>query len=316
MNFGSGRCIAAILTVFSLSACLGGGGSPSPVPSPRGADELTLPENGTLSFDGEAVVVTYSVEERNGGDWDTYDPISSEVESTVRLTTSNSKIVGASFEAPSLSASPSTPNSLGRLGNVAVVALSTFRETGTEKIGAMIIDRTNPNQRFKYQTFGVWYYDPEPDEAGGHVGAHTYGEPTSTNNVPSSETATYSGASTGFALTAVDTAADKGFYVTSQIDVTTDFRTATITSSNTHVRDLDTLVAGPRDTLDFTGTGNVTGAGFKADINGMEIINGKAYGHFYGPNAEEVGGTFGAELMGGDLFDGNGFYVGSFGAAQ
>ena len=60
----------------------------------------------------------------------------------------------------------------------------------------------------------------------------------------------------------------------------------------------------------FTGTGNVTGAGFEATINGMEITNGKAYGHFFGPNAEEVGGTFGAELMG------NGFYVGSFGAAQ
>ena len=295
----SARCIASILTFFSLSACLGGGGSPSPVSSPRGADELTLPENGTVSFDGEAVVITYSIEANGQA---TLGEISSEVESTLSLTTSNNKIVGAAFEAPGSSVSLSTPNSLGRLGNVAVVALTNSDDTA----GALIIDRPNQNQRFKYLTFGAW--STEPGTAGpGSFSAGVYGEPASTNNVPTSGTATYSGASAGGGWDS-----GTGYYATtSEISVTTDFRTATITSSNTHAINVDTEeIIGATPALDFSGTGNVTGAGFKADINVDNIIaNGKAYGHFFGPNAEEVGGTFTADLD-------DGFYGGSFGAAQ
>ena len=313
MNFSSGRCIAALLTFFSLSACGGGGGSSTPTPSPT-PDELPLPENGngTVSIDGAAVVITFSV---NASDQVTQRVISGEVESTHKLTSANNNIVGAEFEATGSSVSldrPDPDRRFNRLGNVALVRVTTADEVDD----AIIIDRKAANQRFKYQTFGVWLMGAEPRRAGpGSFGAGTYGEPTSTNNVPSSGTATYSGASIGggtYSGASIGEGwAEEGYYATtSEISVTTDFRTARITSSNTHGQNLDTdeITAVPE--LNFSGTANVTGAGFEATINGVEITNGKAYGHFYGPNAEEVGGTFGAELMG------NGFYVGSFGAAQ
>ena len=256
-----------------------------------------------MSIDGEAVVITFSVD---ASDQVTQRVISGEVESTHKLTSANNNIVGAEFESTGSSVSLDRPDPDGsrrRLGNVALVGVTTADEIDD----ALIIDREAANQRFKYQTFGVWLMGAEPGRAGsGSFGAGVYGEPTSTNNVPSSGTATYSGASIGGGWDD-----DETYYATtSEISVTTDFRTATITSSNTHRQNLanDVIAAVPE--LNFSGTGNVTGAGFNADINGMEITNGKAYGHFYGPNAEEVGGTFGAELMG------NGFYVGSFGAAQ
>ena len=299
MNFRSGRCIASILTFFSLSACSGGGGSSTPTPRP---DELPLPENGngTVSIDGAAVVITFSVD---ASDQVTQRVISGEVESTHKLTSANNNIVGAEFEATGSSVSLDRPDGRRRLGNVALVGVTTTDEIDD----ALIIDREAANQRFKYQTFGAWLMGAEPGRAGpGSFGAGTYGEPTSTNNVPSSGTATYSGASIGGGWDV-----DERYYATtSEISVTTDFRTAMITSSNTHGQNLDTDEIAAVPELNFSGTGNVTGAGFEATINGVEITNGKAYGHFYGPNAEEVGGTFGAELMG------NGFYVGSFGAAQ
>ena len=304
MNFVSGRCIASILTFFSLSACLGGGGSstPTPTPNPR-PDELPLPEipeNGTVSFDGEAVVSTFSTD-ANGQV--TPRVISSEVESTLKLTSSNNNIVRAEFEALGSSVSLDTPDSRSRLGNVALVTLANADDnTG----GAWIIDREAANQRFKYQTFGAWLTVPESGRAGsGSLGAGVYGEPTSTSNVPSSGTATYSGASIGGGWDS-----EAGYFgTTSEISVTTDFRTATITSSNTHELALDDDIVTVVPGLNFTGTGNVTGAGFEVTINGESITNGKAYGHFFGPNAEEAGGTFTADFL-------DGFYGGSFGAAQ
>ena len=63
--------------------------------------------------------------------------------------------------------------------------------------------------------------------------------------------------------------------------------------------------------LDFTGSGPVSGSVFKAsvDANFSVPVSGSADGQFYGPSAQEVGGTFG--LDGSDLT-----YIGSFGAKQ
>ena len=299
MIFNSGRCIAAMLAILLLGACLGGGGSPSPSPSPSpdGSDELTLPENGTANFDGIAVVVPFSID---ASDEVTLGTITSEVDSTVSLTTSNNEIVKAVFEATGTSVSADVPDSRGRLGNVDVVGLTTAEENED----ALIIEPSK--QGFKYQTFGVWLNIPDSAPGTGSAGAGVYGEPTETTNMPSSGTATYSGASIG-----ISSVPDEGEFATaSQIEVTTDFRTATITSSNTHRLNLDTDVIGAVPEWNFSGTGNVTGAGFKADINGMEITNGTANGHFFGPNAEEVGGTFSG------VFQVGGGYIGSFGAAK
>jgi len=63
--------------------------------------------------------------------------------------------------------------------------------------------------------------------------------------------------------------------------------------------------------LDFSGTGNVSGNTFTADVSGSGAgagINGTANGVFYGPDAEEVGGTFSTQGTGGVS------YIGAYGA--
>jgi hypothetical protein len=49
--------------------------------------------------------------------------------------------------------------------------------------------------------------------------------------------------------------------------------------------------------LDFNGTGSVNGATFSAPISGT-VVNGNAKGTFYGPTAQEIGGTFSSSAGG------------------
>ena len=60
--------------------------------------------------------------------------------------------------------------------------------------------------------------------------------------------------------------------------------------------------------LDFNGGGPVSGTGFSASVS-ASTTSGTANGQFYGPTAQEVGGTFG--LTGGATT-----YIGSFGARK
>ena len=57
--------------------------------------------------------------------------------------------------------------------------------------------------------------------------------------------------------------------------------------------------------LDYSGEGSVSGSSFAANISGP-ATSGTANGVFYGPNANEVGGTFSATGAGIS-------HVGSFG---
>ena len=327
MNFSSGRCIAALLTFFSLSACGGGGGggSPSPVQSP--GRDVTLPQNGTVSFDGQAITGEYlrvagSNRRRLGLDL-------APGPSTVSFTTSNSEIVGVSFDYPRNSGAVglssevelSERTGINRLRNSAGdVAVVNFLEPAPSANGAYESALIIAPGRFKYQTFGVWSRDyREPVPLSGVIfypiqtqySAGSYGVQTSATNVARqrqqiSGTATYSGASIGRGYTTFGPNEDDSFTSTSQINVTTDFNTASITSSNTQLSS-----GSGASHLNFTATG---------EIRGAEVIqapirehSGWANMRFFGPNAEEVGGTFRAAY---GIPGGRGTYIGSFGAAK
>ncbi len=289
MSINTSYCIAATLSFLLLGACSSGGSGGS---SDNGSDKLTLPRNGTAELDGEAVVAEFATDPGGGV---TVNSISGPNSSTVRLTTSNSEIVGASFAAPGASVNLSEPGGDDRVRTGAVVGF----DTTDRNDGAVIVDPSR--SRFEYQTFGVWLEDRR--QATGTAGAGSYGVRTSNSSVPSSGSATYNGVSTGVARRA-----DGDAYLTaSRVNVRTNFRTATITRSGTSANNLRTGVEGTAPELDFSGTGNVSGNRFKANTSGTGI-NGSADGPFYGPSAEEVGGTFQATGSGGVA------YIGSFGA--
>lgn len=138
---------------------------------------------------------------------------------------------------------------------------------------------------FEHQTFGVWVERDYPTRL---LGVASFGNRTAAGSLPAG-TAPYNGGSLGFAAEF-----DGDWYVTvSDIRITTDFATASISSAGTEIVRASTMSAFTAPGLDFTGSGPVSGTGFSAPVTGGLGLSGDATGQFYGPGAEEVGGTFG-----------------------
>jgi len=218
-----------LLAGFTLTACGGSsGGSSSSGGNDSGGSSgssspvnpIVLPSNGTVDLDGSAVTADFSTTALGF----TVDGINDEGDSTLRLTTSGGEIVEASFTGPGSNVDFDTGDDRARTG--AVVAF----DSPDLNDGALLID---PSQsRFEYQTFGVWLEGRQ--EARGTAGAGTYGSRTPSGNIPTGRNATYNGASAGFAQLS-----DGDPYLTaSDISITTNFRTATITSSGTQANNL------------------------------------------------------------------------------
>ena len=162
----------------------------------------------------------------------------------------------------------------------------------------------------EYQTFGWWSGVPSAT-ASRSWGAVSFGRRTEAANLPDTQ-ATYAAKSVG-----LQTDHGNAYSTTSDISISTaDYTNVTISSTNTMRAEImpdgnsgpETRAVG----LDFTGTGAVTGSGFEANISERSIVNprtGMAVGWFYGPNAEEVGGTF-------NLGWRSSHYIGAFGGKK
>ena len=166
-------------------------------------------------------------------------------------------------------------------------------------------------QGWNYQTFGVWSRNPARGNPG-RVGAISTGNFTAANNVPSTGTARFSGKSSG--LYVPDVGSYTGIMVADmRMDVNFSSRNATFATTNTlsSTNGGQTFIAVPF--LDISGNLQV--------VNGQNLMSGTVstpssgltgdiYGKFYGPNAQEVGGTFGLK--------GNGVetYIGGFGGKR
>ncbi len=294
MRIKSGFGAVAILSILALSACGGGGGSDSSSDSSSGsgANKLVLPQDGSVQFDGEAVTAGFST---GAGGSITINDVNAPEGSTLRLTTENDDIVAARIIAPNSRDSFDSREDDDLTRTRAAVAFdSPDRDEGT-----LLIDPSK--SRFEYQTFGVWLEGRRGPT--GVAGAGSYGSRTPTRDMPNSGRASYEGISTGVARLS-----DGNPYLTaSEVRVTTDFRTATITSSDTAAVSLVDDTERTARELDFSGTGDVNGNRFSADVSGTDT-SGKANGLFYGPRANEVGGTFRTSGPGGVS------HIGSFGA--
>ncbi|MHA6346426.1 transferrin-binding protein-like solute binding protein [Roseivivax sp. CAU 1761] len=156
---------------------------------------------------------------------------------------------------------------------------------------------------FEYQSFGVW--DVMGEDNAGRAAAGSFGVRTAADAMPTTGTASYSGQSAGQVVT------DGQAYLTgSQVTLSTDFETVDMSSTDTTVVDMSTgnVTTTARPDLDFTASGDLDGSGFTSNID-TAGFEGSVNGQFYGPGAEEVGGTFAATTGGSN-------YMGAFGATQ
>lgn len=295
------RSFSAMAMAAGLAACSGGGGGSGNTPQAF-TGFSNLPTNGTTQIEGQAITANATVDV--SGNFSIGTP-SAAAPSTAFVTTSGGNIVGLRINAnqstptSSIDIGSGSGDTVGIAGNVAIF------ESGDGTQVAIVADPATSG--FEYQTLGVWARVPSSFTA--TVGAGSYGASTPSSGMPSSGTnATYNGGSLGYAEVSGST------YVTSSnVRVTTDFNTVLMESTNTDgalVQDAtsSTPTVTPLPQLDFAGTGAVTGTGFSAPVAGVGVA-GTANGQFYGPAAEEVGGTFSGTGAGVN-------YFGAFGATQ
>ncbi len=163
---------------------------------------------------------------------------------------------------------------------------------------------------WNYQSFGAWVIaanGPAPQ----HVVVQTGGAATEMGGVPTTGSATYGGRSAGV----LHNTAGRIFDTRSDVTVVVDFvnRDVNFATSGTSLNDrgaeLPLIDGAP---FDLTGTleyeaGSNRFMGTVTTVGGM---TGPADGVFYGPAAEEIGGTFATRGTGVES------YIGGFGAAQ
>ncbi|WP_433988621.1 hypothetical protein SuNHUV7_21520 (plasmid) [Pseudoseohaeicola sp. NH-UV-7] len=279
------------ISPFLLTACGGGGGSDSGSGSIGDSDVYlftsasALRANGTAVLSGSAETANYEVV--NGSTTITNETSGS---STLNLEAKNGATTKLALTAP---AGNSSVN-LQKANGDDLIKIGTLN-SWTKRNGD---DTALFEGQYEYQTFGVW--QTGRNSGSGTIGSGSYGAATSNNRVPTGS-ATYSGNSIG---TTTDVSG-KIVATTSTVTATTDFRDIDLLSTNTQAGIIGPTT--PRPDLDFEGSGTVNGASFDMNIGNVagSGLSGTATGKFYGPNAQEIGGTFSA-----------GGYIGSFGGER
>lgn len=195
-----------------------------------------------------------------------------------------------------------------------------FDSSATGKDSATVTDRavsvrTNSGKRWaffskgkqdkplQYQTFGSWQTRLGTPEQVAGVGS--FGSRTHASKMPSGTTARYSGESVGYAVGR----SGAEFDVFAEAEIETDFNAVTFNTTNTVVGPFTGGGLVPVPDLDLSGSGRVSGNTFSAAVSGAGVA-GSADGRFYGPNAEELGGTFQTSTSDGIT------YVGAFGTTR
>lgn len=176
----------------------------------------------------------------------------------------------------------------------------------TSRNGQQVAVMADPSTNgFEYQTFGVWLTGV--GAAQGTLGAGSFGSRTTANSMPRSGSATYEGGSTGVY------AGPAGFAhaTRSDVEASVDFDTRRIALDSRRTVQTELLTGREHENrlLDFSMVGRVTGAGFGGQVEAPIGMTGDLTGGFHGPNAEEMGGTFGMTGQGGS-------YVGAFGGKR
>ena len=177
---------------------------------------------------------------------------------------------------------------------------------------AFIINPTEPNLNWDYQTFGVWVTGVDTDR--GTVGAMSIGAPTTGSAIPLFGDATFTGITSGLY---VDTTGTTSYFTASPLIMEADFfnRELILTTTDTLKTNVETDVTTAASNLDMEGTLSYARGSnfFTGAVETTDVVNtlaGTSTGKFYGPKAEELGGVF--ELTGEGLES----YLGGYGAKQ
>jgi hypothetical protein len=280
-----------LASLVGLTACGGGGGGSSTLSAFTNWSSVSPSSSIVVSGDSYQGTYSYNV-----------------ATSTVTGLTSGSHQSGASYTGTYDAGGSLTAATINSATGTSV---SWSRAAG-DTFGTLIIDSrvdafvsangqnyalaANPTRfGFEYQTFGTWV-------TGGGTGSGTYGfisvgNPSSGSSVPTTGTATYTGVTGGRYIdsTGID------YFITSSLSVTADFTARNLLfSTNGTAITRDLITSSSATNLNLTGSLSYTAgsATFSGSLSTTGLgtrgnpLQGQAYGRFYGPSAQEIGGTF------------------------
>lgn len=287
------RFFFSTTALLYVSACSGGGETISSAPTSSGLP--TVPTKLTISLDGQTVSASFTKDLGSGKT--TISGVTTPKQGSANISTVGSDLVGWSANG---SNTPVTFNAMTGDTFTAKKGVVLAESADKQSIGIFV----DPSAHgYEHQTFGAWMTGL--GSSSGKVGAGSFGKKTGAGNMPTGISATYSGATTGVA-----TLADGQTYLTSsKVSVATDFSDMTFTSADTQAVNINTGTIKTAPELDFIGSGSVSDGTFSANVVGSGT-SGSISGVFYGPQANEIGGTFHTSGSGGIS------HTGSFGGKR
>ncbi len=282
------KLLCPTLALTLLAACGGSGSGTSGTPGFRGFS--SVPANGKYAINGQAVTANYAADASGRV---VTSALSGPKGATVSVANSN----GGTYAERIDTSGGGAAFDLRQGGRV---TSSAAFDAIISADGRTLVVQSNPaGAGYEYQTFGAWLTGY--GTGSGTLGAGSFGARTPASALPRGARASYSGQTAGLAK---DPYGNPNV-TSSNAYVETDFNTAYVETTRTVIGDLNTGYTRSAPELDFAGSGPVSGADFSANVSGT-AVSGVANGTFYGPQAQEAGGTF--------RTSGNGYtYAGAFG---
>lgn len=303
-----------IATICVLTTACGGGGgdgsvnsTPPPPPPPFFTSFSAVQPNSTVTANGSSLEGTMAVSS-SGFIPPATVSTPSETSSSIRFTTDAQRFTS--------SVSLTGSNSSVSFPSLSTAIVNSFTDTAGKVVATGVSNSSRSDQLlfadpyslgFNYQTFGVWGTGIVAGQTA-RYGAVSGGAVTTANAVPTSGTANFNGFIGGIYL---DTAGE-GFRYGANAAFAVNFgvRSISMTTSGDRLVNVNTNVAYIWNTPLTAAMTYATGSSrFSGTFRAGNFMSGTGSGTFYGPAANELGGTFFISGSAGKM-------VGGFGAKQ
>jgi hypothetical protein len=153
---------------------------------------------------------------------------------------------------------------------------------------------------WNYQSFGVWITGQ--GTGAGSVGVASVGSATPVTGIPATGSSTFAGATIGVFVDSSGSA----FYTAGLMTASVNFgaQTAVFATRNTEKVNLATGLSSSASNLNLNSNMTYAGGVISGAVTSVSGMTGTASGKFFGPSAQEIGGTYvlqggGASLVGG-----------------
>lgn len=280
-----------------LGACGGGGGGGSGAPTVQFTTMSAISNPSTVQFQGISVESSFTTN------------ANTEAVTSVGTAQNGTATVIKTYDSSGNQTSISINGSQGSTttdaangsssGTSATSAYQSFANSNADNFTLM-----SGRTLYEYQTLGVWESGRNTTQV--KTGAVSAGAPTAGASIPTSGTATFSGDAIGI----MTDAGGSNYMTAATANVTADFnaRSLSMNTTNSTKVNLNTAGVATDNSLNLSGTMSYAAGtnSFTGNVSTQGGMAGTATGRFYGPTAQEAGGTFNTKSTGTQT------YIGAF----